>query len=68
MAVSNEKLREKLTEMPLITQKIRKVKAKDGREWYVVETKITTFFSPQYIKKVIGGQQQEKVEKQESLF
>jgi len=48
-----ERLREKLLNMPIITQKLRKIKGKDGRDWFTLETRITQFLSPLYVKKML---------------
>lgn len=55
MQIDPEKLRERVMNMPNITQTIRKIKGKDGREWYVIETKITKILSPLYLDKVMKG-------------
>ena len=52
MPIDPDKLREKVERMPEIKQTIRKVTDKKNREWYIVETKITTWFSSDYMNKV----------------
>lgn len=53
--IDKEKLRDKLVKMPQIRQTFRKVVDKKGRNWYVLETRITQFLSPLYVEKVMKG-------------
>ena len=53
---TGEQLKKKLTDMPIVTTNIRKIKSKkDGREWYVLETRITRILSPLYMERVMKG-------------
>lgn len=50
-----ELLRRKIDRMPIITQKLRKiVSKKDNRIWYILETRIITFYSPKIIAKIMA--------------
>lgn len=67
MPVDLEKLQKKLEEMPRIKTSIRKIQGKDGRYWYVIETRITQFLSPEYMAKVQQGNNN-GTQKQPRLF
>lgn len=50
-----ELLRQKLDRMPIITQKLRKVVSKkDNRIWYILETRIISFYSAKQMAKLIA--------------
>lgn len=52
MALNKEQIIERISKQPIITQNIRRVKSKKGQVFWVVETKITKFFSDKYMQKV----------------
>ena len=69
MTVTKEQLRDKLFKMPHIKQSLRKIKTKDGREYYIIETRITQFISPKYLDAVMkGGRERPEEKKDDDIY
>lgn len=61
-------LQMKVERMPEVKVRMRKVKGKDGKEWFVVETVITKFFSMNYLKKVLENGEEKRIKRIDEGF